>query len=363
MFFSPPSPQVWAQGLSAYWTLEAFMEAHPEQKEKMTAFSRRVQEAAIPIPDKDGPASPLRIAIVYPGFEVSDYWQRSVRAFQMRLEELRIPHTLHILFRQGSQPEISREDMDQIREILHRDPDYLVYTLTTPEHYKIVERLLALPRPKILLQNITTPLRRWDGYHPFLYVGFDHMEGTRLLAEEARSTPGPYVVLNPHPGYLSEVRGDIFIRLVSGHGPELRDVFHTGIDRRRARLATLDALARHPDLIRIYAATTDIALGAADALVEKGLQKHILLNGWGGGESELQALRQGLLSLTVMRMNDDSAVAMAEAIGLDARGLGSQVPRIYSGDMVLVNAAMSEETIAAMARRAFRYSGLPGDRP
>ena len=57
----------------------------------------------------------------------------------------------------------------------------------------------------------------------------------------------------------------------------------------------------------------------------------VLINGWGGGDSEIAALKKNEIDLTVMRMNDDSSVAIAEAIKLDLDNMEDQVPHVYSG--------------------------------
>ncbi|TYT74271.1 substrate-binding domain-containing protein [Desulfobotulus mexicanus] len=352
-----------ADTVSGYWTMEAFMEKHPEQKDKNAFFSKRVESPAIPLPESFHIPEPVRIGIIYPGFETSDYWTRNIKAFTLRMHEHKIPYILHVRLRYDNKPYVSHEDMHLIRDMLQMNPDYLICTLPSPEHNKIIERILSRPKPKIILQNITTPIKRWDISPPLLYVGFDHVEGTRMLAEHGRKTPGSYVVLNPDHGYLSKLRGDTYINFNAAHGLKPKDIFFTGINRKKARLATLEAIDRHPDLTRIYATTTDIALGAADALKEMGIEKQIHLNGWGGGQAELDALEKGELDVTLMRINDDSGVAMADAIALDIQGQGHYIPRIYSGRMQLVDTDMSRVTLNEISRQAFRYSGLQGELP
>jgi len=83
-----------------------------------------------------------------------------------------------------------------------------------------------------------------------------------------------------------------------------------------------------------------------------------MVNGWGGGSNELKSLLNQDLNFTVMRMNDDNGVAMAEAIRLDIVSSSIQKPIIYSGDMVIVRQDMSKEQIMKFQKRAFRYSGL-----
>lgn len=106
----------------------------------------------------------------------------------------------------------------------------------------------------------------------------------------------------------------------------------------------------------IFACSTDIALGALDALREKNLVGKIMINGWGGGSSELTAIQNQELDMTVMRLNDDNGVAMAEAIRLDMEGKASQIPHIYSGDIRLIEKGVTETELKALQEQAFRYS-------
>lgn len=74
----------------------------------------------------------------------------------------------------------------------------------------------------------------------------------------------------------------------------------------------------------------------------------------GGGSAELEALQDGRLAVTVMRMNDDTGIAMAEAIKRDLAGL--PVPLVYSGEFELVTQNTTTEHIERLKQRAFRYS-------
>lgn len=82
-----------------------------------------------------------------------------------------------------------------------------------------------------------------------------------------------------------------------------------------------------------------------------------MVNGWGGGSAELAAMQKQDLNFTVMRMNDDNGVAMADAIILDRNGQSSAVPQIYSGKIVLITKEQSMDVINSMKKQAFRYSG------
>lgn len=344
-----------------YITAEEYVVFHPEEMKKREAFNTLVQNSAKKI--KPGQQKhTINIAIVYPGEQASDYWRRSLKSFIARLDEIGIQYDIHEFFSKGGGVE-TRKQEEQLKKALDLDPDYLVFTLDVRQHIRVIERILSNKRPFLILQNITTPLSRWENNQPF-YVGFDHATGSRLLADyflENTSPDGSYGLLYYSKGYVSTMRGDTFLEYMrKANGPILADSYYTAGKREFARINALNLL-QHEDLKFIYNCATDVALGAMDALKENGKIGTILINGWGGGSAEIDALLAGDLDVTVMRMNDDNGVAMAEAIRLQLLGRENELPTVFSGEFTVITRHTSKEQIQALQKRAFRYSGIePG---
>ncbi|WP_458525623.1 substrate-binding domain-containing protein [Onishia taeanensis] len=344
-----------AELVPGYLQIDEYIERYPEQGELMAQFSERVQAPAVPMASP--PARAVRIAMVYPGEQASGYWRRSSRAMASRLEQLEIPFEIKTLF---SQPggEVGLQGQ-QLADALDWQPDYLAFTLDLLPHSRMIERILAQRSTRLILQNITTPLAHWENAPPFLYVGFDHVQGTRLLAKrmfEMIDYQGEYLMLYFAQGYVSKMRGGTFEAAAAEHpGIEQIGAFFTDGDADKAYRATRRALEQHPDLKMIFASATDTALGALRALREAD-RLDVLINGWGGGKAELDALRRGELDLTVMRMNDENGIAMAEAIKQDLMQAPQQVPQIFAGRMELIDATVSPDRLARLERRAFGLS-------
>lgn len=343
------------QGLP-FMAVKEYLQAHPEQKQLMTSFEALVHDVAVP--PKSLSQKPVKIAFVYPGLQRSDYWRRSIISFRKRMDELGIRYVLNEYFSKPAEQDKLQES--QVYEALATDPDYLVFTLDVFTHKLLVERLLTRERPKLILQNITTPLREWEGRQPFMYVGFDHSHGSGLLAEYyVREVPqqGRYVLLFYPQGYVSTMRGDTFREFIAGSSSiKLQTgVYTNGSEEQSYEIAK--GMLKTLDVNFVYASATDIALGTIRAIKELGLQDSIMVNGWGGGGAELDAIMAGDLDVTVMRMNDDNGVAMAEAISLDLQGRSAEVPTIFSGEMVLVEKGIDRESLSKLVNRAFRYSG------
>ena len=63
------------------------------------------------------------------------------------------------------------------------------------------------------------------------------------------------------------------------------------------------------------------------------------------GSDELKALSKKELDFTVMRINDDNGVAMAEAIYLDLINKRNEIPQVFSGDIVLLDQSTPADKI------------------
>lgn len=346
---------------TGFYLIDEYLTIHPDQKEYYDSFRAIVQSEARPL-GKGLQKSPVSIAMIYPGTEKSDYWRRSVSSFTARLDELNIEYVLSDYFSRPGNIDKKKQE-EQIRDALNGDPDYLVFTLDVSRHREIIERIITVGRPKLILQNITTPLKEWEGNQPFLYVGFSHKQGTEsiLVPEFLDRTEGAgsYAMLYFARGFVSEQRGDTFIDYMNRNSDlTLKAAYYTDGQFDKARDATEEIIRDFPDIDFIYACSTSVALGAIEVLEKRGIKDRILVNGWGGGSAELDSIGKGSMDFTVMRINDDNGIAMAEAVRLDLLGDGKSVPTVYSGDFVLVTDKTTPVELDILKRRAFRYSGI-----
>ena len=340
-----------------YILVEDYYKNKPNQKlisEKFTELIR-LDGKKIFIKQK----KPVKIYMVYPGEQISDYWRRSKISFEARLIELNIDYELIDYFTKPS-IEISKQ-AQALYKALKEDTDYLIFTLDATKHFKFISTMLNRDKPKIILQNITTPLKAFSNKQPFLYDGFDHTIGAKILANEYLKQVGKngnYVVLYGSKGYVSYMRGDSFISYIGKNSNlKLLDSYYADFNKEKAKLATFDILKNHKDIDFIYACSTDIALGAIEALEEKSMLGKIKVNGWGGGSNEIKSIKKGEMDFTVMRINDDNGIAMAEAIKLDLQNQKNKIPLIFSGEFELIKKGISDDKLNKLKAKAFRYSG------
>jgi len=339
-----------------YWLVNEYLENNPTQKKISTDFVELIRNDSIKLSISQN--KPVKIVMIYPGNQISDYWRRSKESFEKRLQELNVKYVLEDHF---TKPAIQIKE--QAKYLLHAikdDTDYLIFTLDALKHSQFIERILSKKKPKLILQNITTPVKKWEQRQPFMYVGFDHVIGSELLAQyyiQKTQKNGKYALLYGTKGYVSHMRGDEFIHYLNDKtNLVMVDSYYTDFNKQKAMNATKQLLEDHKDLKFIYAASTDIALGVVEVLKQNNLTGKILTNGWGGGSSELEAIEKNLLDITVMRINDDNGVAMAEAVKLDLEGKSKKVPTIFSGDFEIIKKGIDKNTMESLKAKAFRYS-------
>ncbi|WP_213865177.1 autoinducer 2-binding periplasmic protein LuxP [Vibrio crassostreae] len=339
--------------LNGYWEYQDYLSNFPEQKALTDKMVEAVQNH--PVPLRRIQDEPITISVVYPGQQISDYWVRNIQAFEKRLDRLKIRYQINQVFTRIN-ADLAQQSIS-LQEAIENKTDYLIFTLDTTRHRKFIEHVLTSTDTKLILQNITTPVRAWTDRQPFMYVGFDHATGSLKLADYFKQVSPPdskYSVLYYSQGYISDARGDTFIHEVNTDTNfTLKSSFYTKSNKDSGYQAAKISIENDKDLDFIYACSTDVALGAAEAIRESG--RDILVNGWGGGSAELEAIARGDLDVTIMRMNDDTGIAMAEAIKWDLVGL--EVPTVYSGEFEIVTKEDSPERISELKQRAFRYSG------
>lgn len=326
------------------------------------AFTQLIQQPAKP--SSYVHPKPIVVYFINPTQQLSDYWRRNQIAFKSRLDELGIVTTIKLHDIKVNSPEAQKREL--LSRALSNNPDFIMLTLETVPEVSFVASMMKTTKTRLIVQNVTKPIASWTHFQPLMYVGFDHEIGTTMLANYfsyAFPKGCTYAVNNYYPSYISQSRGDKFIASISEKTDfTMLSHAHTKATHGSARYFTRSLLSLHPEVDFIYASSTDIALGTSTELKSMG-RDDIKVNGWGGGSEELIALTRGELAVTVMRMNDDSGVAMAEAVKLSLENKEHAIPLVYSGEFKLLTSETSIEQVAEFKKQAFRYSGVAPTKP
>lgn len=109
-----------------------------------------------------------------------------------------------------------------------------------------------------------------------------------------------------------------------------------------------DALVAHPDLVAIYTANDELALGAAQAVSAAGKKDQIVITGMNGIPPALNAVKSGALGLTV-----DLKPVMWGKLGLDTMVnylKGAKVSGVVAAPYALVDKSNVEQVLAEAKR-------------
>ena len=101
-----------------------------------------------------------------------------------------------------------------------------------------------------------------------------------------------------------------------------------------------------------------MSMGSVEAQKAIGKEGEIFSTGWGGTGLELDAIRNGELDATPMRMGDDVGAATAEAIKAHLEGRAEELPLVFLGRITIAHDNMSKQEIDDLEKEAFRFSGV-----
>ncbi len=162
------------------WTYDEYKQMNLKTVDVQTEFEAQVTRAAPPRLTRKL-TSPISIAMIFPGLQASDYWRRTRQAFEARLKQANVPYYIDAHF---TQADALRQQENYIRQAMKKSPRYLIFTLNVMRHMRLTEQIIGRGESKLIIQNMTTPMKAWEGTQPFLYVGFDHEIGSKILADE-----------------------------------------------------------------------------------------------------------------------------------------------------------------------------------
>ncbi|MEF1172182.1 substrate-binding domain-containing protein [Vibrio sinaloensis] len=302
----------------------------------------------------------VRIAVIYPSADISDFWVKNYTALTKRLFALNVP--FHIDEFSSKQIEHSLQT-EYTKQVLNAEKPY-DFVIFGPSELALqadnIQALSKSDRFKTFIWAFHTPVAEWK-YQPDAWFDFSSEMGAEVLCDHVINHLGTDVEFAANrgiPGITDTQRSQGFIDCVTEKGEWLTAYEHFG---QYQKLGGADGvrlvLDNFPEVSVIHNANTAMTMGAIDALREANRLDDIYVTGWGGTAKEIEKIRTGELDATPMRMSDDLGVATAEAIKAHLEGRANQVPRIYLGRITVVHNEMAERELNMLTREAFRYSG------
>lgn len=298
-------------------------------------------------------AQPVQIAYLSPSFDISDAWERVYWSMRGRLDELGIEYEVQQLAVANAADHAGQ--LAQVEAVIQRGVDYVMLGATEYEAAVPGLRKLKAAGIPTVVYNFLEP-HEDEMARGLQYIAFDHEEGGRLAGVWTAlqlNGVGKVAVLQGVPGVVSDKRMGGFTSIIEQF-PNIELVIgvHTDFDRVKAFEATQNLLAAHPDLDAIYGVSTGVGLGAGQAVRQAGLSDKILTLGFGGTGDEVTAMDEGWLSASPLRSIDDSGVAVADAFVGHMNG--DDVPLVWSGPFIMVDAESDADEIVAHANRYSR---------
>ncbi len=293
---------------------------HQVQTDEVLANMQKVVgDPAKPLANK--PSEPLKIAVIYPSQDVSDFWLRSYLSMEARLNEMGMPFEA-VQFASKMGDDILQSTYSE--QVARDDFEYVIFGPSELQTQQDDIKTLMDAGKKVVVLNHDTPLQEWGDDQPMMYTTFSHLFGALNICNwvlDNLGTEGTYAMIRGIPGGVDNQRSGGFQECLEEKSNWKMAYEHYGDFKREggfngAQLIT----SAYPEVTYIHNANTAMAMGAISAVQAANLNDKVKISAWGGTGDELEAPRKGELMATPMRMSDDVGVAIAEAIRADQEG-------------------------------------------
>ena len=318
-----------------------------------------VGSAAVPFSgSQDGP---IQIALIYPSADVSDFWARNYLAMTKRLDELGIAYeTTEFASRQ-----IEHSLQSTYAAQVEQDADLYDFVIFGPSELATqadnIDKLSGNDGFATFVWAFHTPLKYLEN-QPDAWFDFSSAAGALTMCDYMIGRLGEGVTMAMNrgiPGITDNQRSGDFKACVEEKAGWTTVYEHYGEYQREGGFeGTSLIMQAYPEATIIHNANTAMAMGSVEAQIAMGKEKEIFSTGWGGTGLELEAIRNGELDATPMRMGDDVGAATAEAIKAHMEGRADELPFVFLGRITVAHDQMTAEEIDALEQEAFRFSGV-----
>ena len=313
---------------SAVWHSSDYLHQHPRQRLLMEQFLGTVKAPATPLPNS--PLTPVRIAVVLPEATGKAQGRVLLTAFKARMKALHINYRLDTYEYPAQATDQSL--FDQYAAALVSSPDYLITTLGGFQQRQLIASILAGHSTKVILYDVTVPVKAWENHPPLLYVGVDYRLGisqlARYLDRELAASAVVAAIMLP-AGYESQLRCDEFINAMSALGRTVRGIYyHDGSLTTRQNVKAALESQTPPDFLFNCANRVAVygdSQGAMALVPSNRWEDAVALS-----KRPLQAHEVALVTLF-----DDIEIAMAETIRNDIEQ--HVTPNLFVADIWLMS--------------------------
>lgn len=304
---------------------------------------------------------PVKIGLIYPSADVSDFWARAYLAFTKRMEQLGIKYeTTEFASRQ-----IEHSLQSTYTEQVLQDGDLYDFVIFGPSELATqadnIDRLAKSEDFKTFVWAFFTPLKQFD-VQPAGWFDFSSTLGALNICDYMAERLGNDVVYAMNrgiPGITDNQRSGDFQNCIEEKANWTLAYEHYGNYTREGGFdGTNLILQAYPDVTVIHNANTAMAMGSMEALIAAEREKDIFSTGWGGTGLELDGIRRKELNATPMRMGDDVGAASAEAIKYHLEGREDELPLVFLGRILVAHDEMAPDELDGLEKEAFRFSGV-----
>lgn len=334
----------------------------PEQVTRPEALAAlQAAIAAPPVKVAADMTDPVQIALIYPSADTSDFFNRNYIAFTTRLDQLGISYETTEFATRMNEGELQNQFVAQVVN----DEDIWDFVMYAPSELMAqgdnIQRLVDTEGFTTMIWGNHTPLKDLTK-QPVTWFNFDSPSGAKAICDFMVAELGKnksYALIRGIPGSIDNLRSETFAECVeeTANWERVAEQY-ADFNREKGYTAMEQIMTAFPEVEVVHTANTAMGIGAVEAQIASDKTENFYTTAWGGTSLELDAIREGTLDATPMRMSDDIGAAAAEAIKAVLEGRTDELPLVFLGRMEIAHKGMSSEEIDTLEAEAFRYSGL-----
>jgi len=224
------------------WLPQEFLTLFPRERVLSQQLMHTIH--ARPEPLKKPQITPVKIAVLLPNDHLALMRTDVLSVFKQRMMLLNIDYRLDL--HHYTQDDADVQLLAQYARVIESLPDYLITTLERPIQHAIVGSILAQDRTKVLLFDVSHPIKAWQYHPPLLYAGvrYDtaHQQLAQYLQKEIEQGALFSIDVVLSNSYLrNQALCNSFIDVLFEHSIPLRSIYQSGqqptqvVDDRRVK--------------------------------------------------------------------------------------------------------------------------------
>lgn len=302
---------------------DVYFNERPRQVALMDLFDRVVNRSAEPL--QFSQLNTVNIAVILPA---NKNRESLLSAFKKRMKSLKIDYRLDVI---EYNLNINNDALfERYQKAMRFPPDFLITTLERFQQKAIVESILRRNQTKVILYDVSTPVKGWENNGSVFYTGVDYMASKSVLIDfisDVSLSKSELIAIAFSNGYKNHQFCNAYLDLFSENDLNIVDIIYFD-ESEVSKTDLMDRLLSKEENVFIFQCDNFLAPLFIDSLNAQGVHASII-NRW--SLTEADASSSALLEFQPPFEKIEIAIAEMIKHHLESK----QYPNVYKVDLII----------------------------